>query len=101
MGAPISNGIMALARVIRSVCGHRTDLHICGDPTEQFGQHGRIANVATGNLDGSDLQRLFVDAPLGIMLGMPLPGRGCGSCATGGVSRHHACGRAIRLRPLP
>lgn len=63
MGAPIGDGIMIFARVIRPVCGDRADLRISRGLAEQFGQHGRVAGIATGDLDGPDLQRLLIDAP--------------------------------------
>lgn len=59
--------------VVSFASGYRSDILICWDLVEQFGQHGRIADVAAGNLDGPDLQRLLInsdvylspDAPLG------------------------------------
>ena len=53
--------------------GYRSDILIWWDLVEQFGQHGRVADVAAGDLDGPDLQRLLInsdvylspDAPLG------------------------------------
>lgn len=64
---------MAAASVVSSASGYRSDILICWDLVEQFGQHGRIADVAAGNLDGPYLQRLLInsdvylspDAPLG------------------------------------
>ncbi|GAA5063992.1 hypothetical protein GCM10023209_00090 [Roseibacterium beibuensis] len=62
MGAPVGDGVMALARVVCPVCGDPADLHIRGDLVKKLGQHGRIPDVAAGDFYGADLQRLFVDA---------------------------------------
>ncbi|SNS22773.1 Transposase DDE domain-containing protein [Antarctobacter heliothermus] len=62
MGAAVGDGVMALARIVGSVGGDRSYLDVGGDLVEQLGQHGRVPDVASGDLDGSDLQRLFVDA---------------------------------------
>ena len=62
MGASIGDGVMALTCIVGSVCGDRAYLHVGRDLGEQFGQHGRVTDVAPGDLDGADLQRLFVDA---------------------------------------
>ena len=62
MGASVGDGVVALARVVGTVRGDRADFHISGDLVEKLGQHGRVTDVAVGDLDGSDLQRLFVDA---------------------------------------
>ncbi len=37
-------------------------LHVSSNLAEQFGQHGRITNAATGDLDGPNFERLLVDA---------------------------------------
>lgn len=62
MGAAIGDGVMALARIVGSVSGDRSDLHVGRDLVQQLRQHRSITDVASGDLDGSDLQRLFVDA---------------------------------------
>ena len=62
MGASVGNGAVALARVEGTIRGDRADLHISGDLAEQFRQHWGITDVATGDLDGANLQRLFIDA---------------------------------------
>ncbi|BAQ68882.1 regulator [Rhodovulum sulfidophilum] len=62
IGAPVCNGVAALARVTGPIRGNRAQLRISGDPVKELGQHGRAPDFASGDLDGSDLQRLFVDA---------------------------------------
>ena len=61
MGAPVGDGIVALAGVIGAVGGHRADLFANRDLAEQIGQDRCVTNVAPGDLDGSDLQRFLVD----------------------------------------
>jgi len=62
MGAPVGDGVMTLAGIVRTVGGDRAELHVSGDLIKQLGQHRRVTDVAAGDLDGSDLQRLFIDA---------------------------------------
>jgi hypothetical protein len=62
MGATVCDGIVALARVVGTIRGHRAELNISGYLVEKLRQHGRVTDVASGNLYGSDLQRLFIDA---------------------------------------
>ncbi len=62
MSASAGDSAMAFARVAGPIGSDRADLHICRDLAEQFGQHGRVTNMAAGDLDSTDLQRLFVDA---------------------------------------
>ena len=74
---------MARARVIGPIRSDRAEFHISGDLVKEFGQHGRVTDVAVGDLDGSDLQRVFVDANVDLapqttfrtpmLAGMPLP----------------------------
>ena len=54
IGIPGSNGVMAFARVIGAVGSDRTNVLIGRDLIEQFGQHGRVTDVADGDLDSSD-----------------------------------------------
>jgi len=61
VGAAIRDGIVALAGVVGAVGGNRADLFANRDLAEQIGQNRCIANVAPGDLDGSDLQRFLVD----------------------------------------
>jgi hypothetical protein len=66
---------------------------------QQIGKHRRIPGVAAGDLNRSDFQRLFVNTPLGILLCMTLPCRGCGSCAKRGGWGRRACRHSIRFNP--
>ena len=52
----------ALTRVLGAVRGDRPDLYFGGDLINYLGQHRRVTKIAASELDGSDLQRLFVDA---------------------------------------
>ena len=64
---------MALAGVKGAIGGDAGDLLIGGDLVEQFGQHGRVADVAGGELGRTDFQCFLVnsdvdfapDAPFG------------------------------------
>src|SRR6056297_3224492 len=62
MGAAVGDGVMALARIVGSFSGDLSGLHVGRDLVQQLRQHRSITDVASGDLDGSDLQRLFVDA---------------------------------------
>ena len=83
MCTSVGDSVMALAGVVGTVRGDRADVHVSGDLAKKLGQHGRIANVATGDLYGSDLQRLFIHADVDLapkaafratmLAGMPLP----------------------------
>jgi hypothetical protein len=55
------DGLVALARIIGTVCGDAADLLIGRDLAQQIWQHRRIADMATGDLDGPNLQRFLVD----------------------------------------
>ena len=62
MGAAISYSIVALSSVIGAVGRDAGDLLVHRDLAYKIRQHGRVTDVASGDLDGSDLQRPFVDA---------------------------------------
>ena len=62
MCATCGNRVMAFARVVSSVSGSRSDILIWWDLVEQFGQHGRVADIAAGDLDSPDLQRLLINS---------------------------------------
>ena len=74
---------MALAGVEGPVGGDAGDLLIGWDLVQQFGQHGRVAHVAGGELGSAYFQRLFVnsyvdlapDAAFGaaVLAGVPFP----------------------------
>ena len=61
MGATIGDRIMAFSGVAGAVGGDTADLLLRRDLTEKIGQHRRIADMAPGDLDGPNFQRLFVD----------------------------------------
>jgi hypothetical protein len=52
---------MALAGVEGAVGGDAGDLLVVWDLVEQFGQHGRVAHVAGGELGSPDFQGFLVD----------------------------------------
>ena len=55
------DGVMALAGVEGAIGGDAGDLLIGRDLVQKFRQHGRVADVAGGELDRPDFQRLLVD----------------------------------------
>ena len=67
---------MALAGVKGVIGGDAVDLLIGWDLVQKFGQHGRIAHIAGGELGRPDLQCLLVnsdvdlapDAPFGVAM---------------------------------
>jgi hypothetical protein len=81
-GTAGGDGVMALAGVEGAVGGDAGDLLIGRDLVEQFGQHGRVADVAGGELGRPDFQCFLVDpdvdlapdAPFGaaMLAGVPL-----------------------------
>ena len=56
-----SDGVVAFAGIIGTVCGDATDRLVCRDLVEQIGQHRRITDVAPGDLDSANLQCFFVN----------------------------------------
>ena len=73
---------MALAGVEGTIRGDAGDLLVGRNLVEQFGQHGRVAHIAGGELGRADLQCLLVnpdvdlapDAPFraAVLAGVPL-----------------------------
>ncbi len=62
------SGVVGAVRCPATAClettrggGDTGDVLIGGDLGQQFGQHGGIPNVAAGDLDHPDLQRVLVD----------------------------------------
>ena len=53
-GFSVGNGIKAPARIVDFFGGDRLDLHVSGDLAQQLGQHGRIADGTTSDLEGPD-----------------------------------------------
>lgn len=62
MCATCGNRVMAFARVVSSVSGNPSDILIWWDLAEQFGQHGRVADVAARDLDGPHPQCLLINS---------------------------------------
>ena len=61
-GSPAgSDGVVAPPRVEGAVGGAAGDLLLRRDLVEQFGQHGRIADLAGGELGGRDLHGFLTD----------------------------------------
>ena len=58
-----SDSVMALAGVEGTISGDAGDLLIGRDLVEQFGQDGRVAHVAGGELCRPDFQRRLVNSP--------------------------------------
>ena len=71
-GVSSGNCLVTLPGFIGAVCRHGTNLFVCRDLVEQVRQDGCIPNVAPGDLDGSNLQRLFVDADVYLAPDAPL-----------------------------
>ena len=71
MGALICNGIVAIARVVCTVGGHAADLLVRRYLAQKVGQHRRIADVASCNLDRLGRKRLFVDSKVDLALDAP------------------------------
>jgi hypothetical protein len=53
--------VVAFAGVVGAACGDTGDVLIGGNLGQQFGQHGRVADIAAGDLDRPDLQCFLVD----------------------------------------
>jgi len=60
-GASIGDGILALACIICAVGSDIANLNAGRDLVEEIRQDERVADVASGDFDGSHLHRLFVD----------------------------------------
>ncbi|ETX11945.1 hypothetical protein OCH239_18950 [Roseivivax halodurans JCM 10272] len=56
----ICDGFIALAGIICAVRGDQSDLDVLQNLIQQLGKHRRIADIATGDLDGPNFQRLLV-----------------------------------------
>ncbi|KAA8603155.1 hypothetical protein AL036_22595, partial [Salipiger aestuarii] len=66
IGPAVGDGIVTLACIVGAVCGDAADLLIGRDLVEQLRQHGRIADVAAGELDGPDFQCFLVDPEMNL-----------------------------------
>lgn len=61
MGNPLGNRFVEFACVISPVSGDRHNVLIGRNLLRQLRQHGRITDVAGGDLERSNLQRFFID----------------------------------------
>ena len=61
MGTSGDNRLVIFALVIGPISGNGADVLIGRDLAQEFGQHGSITNVATGDFDSPNLQRFLVD----------------------------------------
>jgi hypothetical protein len=64
-----SDGIVALARLAGTVGCDTGDVLIGGDLGQEFGQHGRVAYAAAGELRRPGLQRFLVDPEIDLAPG--------------------------------
>ena len=64
MGAAVSDRVTALAGIISAVSGDAADLLACRDLAEQVGQDWCIADMALGDLDGSNLQCFLINSEM-------------------------------------
>jgi hypothetical protein len=77
MGTAVGDGIVALARVVGTVCRDAAGLLLGRDLIQQFRQYGRIANVAAGEPDCRDFQCLFVDTEVNLAPQAPFRATRC------------------------
>lgn len=61
MDAAIGDCIMAFSGILGAVCSDAADLLVRRDLVEQIWQHRCISDMAPGDLDGPNFQRLLVD----------------------------------------
>ena len=72
MSAALGDGVMAFAGSVGNVCHDAADLFILGDLGERVGQNRSIADVASRDLDGTNLQFLLVDSEMELTPDTPL-----------------------------
>lgn len=72
MSAAVSDCIVTLAGVVGAISRHPADFLVFRGLVEQVRQNRRIANVASGDLDGPNLQRLLVDPKVNLEPDPPL-----------------------------
>lgn len=72
VGYTLGDRIMALAGVVGTVGGHRADLFAKRYLAEQIEQDSCVADMAPGDLDSADLQRLFIDSEMNLAPDPPL-----------------------------
>ena len=71
MRPAVSDGIVALAGIIGTVCDDARDFLIGRDLVKQVGQDRRVADVASGDLDGPNLQRFLVNPEVDLASNTP------------------------------
>ena len=62
-GRILSESVARSPRNTHTIGGDACDLLIGGDLVEKFGQHGRVAYIAGGELGCPDFQCLLVNSP--------------------------------------
>ena len=67
-----SNRLVVITGVVGAIRGDRPNLLIGWHLFEQFGQHGRIADVTVGDLDSPDLQCFRINPEVDLTLDAPL-----------------------------
>jgi hypothetical protein len=67
----VCDGIVALAGIIGTVCGDARDFLVGRDLVEQVGQDRCVADVASGALDGPNLQRFLINPEVDLALNTP------------------------------
>jgi hypothetical protein len=70
-GSTIRDGVVASARVVCAIRGHAADLLIARNLVEQMRHHRCITCVTAGDLDGSDFQRLLINADVDLAPNAP------------------------------
>ena len=66
VGVSGSNGFVAFARVVCSVCGDTTDVMVGRNLVQEIGQDGRITDVAACDFDRPYLQRFLVNSDVNL-----------------------------------
>ena len=61
VGMAVGNRFVAFARVVGPIGGYGVDVLFGRDLVQQFGQHWRVTDMASGDFHGSDFQRFCVD----------------------------------------
>jgi hypothetical protein len=61
MGTALGDGVVALAGVVGTVCGHAGNVLVRLDLVQYFRQNWCVANVVTGEFDGPDFRCFLID----------------------------------------
>jgi hypothetical protein len=67
MRTAVGDGGVAFARIVGAVCSDAGDVLFGWDRAEQVRKDRCVADVATGDLDGPNLQRLFIDPQMDLV----------------------------------